>query len=766
MKKNFIYALMSAIALTGLMGLTACSDKEVGEVNPNYNPETKEVTADFVFNISTGNTATTRMSEANTQATLSQAFRGIDNAMLLSFKLGTSNDGKNVAANTSLADKQFSLGSLMSAGAIDPDGGGSSVPQSRRVIELALPTETNCLMFWGKAVKTGDDYLQGKTDWTMSKTLADQAFSLVRVVPDDASAAAGDKLTHGQTALLQYENLIAAIMTKIIQTSVDYDVTYDGTQHTGTLAWSDFVEEDASGKLKTKTADPLDATANMNSLGEILGNAYVTFNTIGDNELRAGSGKAVARMIGDLYSVIIKVADATATSKEEAITKEVGAEIIENIEAFFTNLSTLCVFKNITTGTIKTSMLTDAGVQTDDANLVTEDLNNFPINFNLPAGSTILTLFKDTNSKLAYAYMGSVPTYAMGGSSSSTTTNFDPKNYMYPPELCYFGNSPIRVTNDTHVTADYPDGTSNWAADASWAAGATGTNSVAWTKDGHVLSSTRSVAMQNNINYGTSLLKTTIRYNTENLEDNNHNIQNARTGANEANATIDVTKAGQFTLTGILIGGQEQTMGWNYLAKAGTAAKYECMVYDRDLPSTAIPAFDSNNPTTTSTPCYTTVWDNWDETLKNSKQRDVYIALEFTNNTGKDFWGMNNLIRNGGVFYITAKLDPDANLNTSDRSDGITWPSTASATTTLPPHALPPYDTDGNTIKQRRVFIQDYMTTANFVIGRNSLQYALVAVPDLRSAQISLGLSVDLEWSTGLTFNNVIVGGDTGYTNP
>lgn len=50
------------------------------------------------------------------------------------------------------------------------------------------------------------------------------------------------------------------------------------------------------------------------------------------------------------------------------------------------------------------------------------------------------------------------------------------------------------------------------------------------------------------------------------------------------------------------------------------------------------------------------------------------------------------------------------------------------------------------------------MTEANFVIGANSLQYALVAVPDLRSTQISLGLSVDLNWQTGLSFEEVVLG--------
>ena len=154
------------------------------------------------------------------------------------------------------------------------------------------------------------------------------------------------------------------------------------------------------------------------------------------------------------------------------------------------------------------------------------------------------------------------------------------------------------------------------------------------------------------------------------------------------------------------------------------------------------------------------LWDNWNEPRRGQKQNIVYIALEFVNNSGKDFWGMNNLIRNGATFYITGKLDPDvataakltslgktAEQYTADKSLGITWPTN---------YALPPYKADGSTLQERRIFIQDYMTEANFVIGATSLQSALIAVPDLRTTQISLGLSVDLNWQTGLVFESVL----------
>ena len=86
---------------------------------------------------------------------------------------------------------------------------------------------------------------------------------------------------------------------------------------------------------------------------------------------------------------------------------------------------------------------------------------------------------------------------------------------------------------------------------------------------------------------------------------------------------------------------------------------------------------------------------------------------------------------------------------------------------------MPPYYTNSNkdenhpagtTRKIRRVFMQDYVTEVNLVITANTLKHALVAVPDLRSTQMSLGLSVDLHWRQGLRFN-VPVGGDA-TSNP
>lgn len=752
MKINFLYAMIGAIALTGAVGLTSCTDEDVVDVNPGYNPETGEVPVNFVFNVETGAKPTTRMAASTVQIGTG-TFRGIRDAQLYTYKLAS--DGSHVFAGTETANKVYDLNELIAAGQLN--GEGTDV--SRRVLEMSLPTGTNTLMFWGRAMQgavgsgktAGAVY--GSIDFSPSSTLANASFTLAPCVVDDTGEGA-TVLSDGQTALGQYETLIAEVFNEIINASSAVNKTRAGKTVNKTIAWKDYVNFAANGTITAKEKDPstyvsAEDCANMCALGTILANTFVSLNTFKSSELRNGQGKVIAALVGDIYTLMNSVTNASPTTVEEDAAQVVASGVQSVITNYFKQDGT---WQWIETNTIKQNKGITSGYDK-----VTGDLNKFPDGlFHLPPGATVMTYTAVDNSGATpvvvneYAYMSQVPTYAMGSAGGS----FNPKNYMYPAELCYFGNSPIRVTSDPHVKADYPDGATNWDNDDNWKTTyADGHNTVDWTKGSHVLSSTRSVAMQENINYGTSMLKTTIAYATgvTDLKDNNSGIH---TG--EADNTIAVSGS-PFTLTGVLVGGQPQTVGWNYITKASATDPYVCMVYDNDLPSTAI-------PTPTGSENYTMVWDNYKavDNPANDAQNTVYVALELTNNSNKDFWGMNNLIRAGSAFYLIGKLDPDvtsaSNLTSlgksaeqyaADKSLGITWPTK---------YALPPYNADGSTVQARRVFIQDFVTTANFVIGEESLKAALVSVPDLRASHLSLGLSVDLSWSNGLNFENVVLG--------
>ena len=760
MKQFMNYAFLSAIAFAGALGFSSCSDENVvAENNPN-NSENDGVHVNFVMNVSTSNEPTTRMSAPNTQAIANQPFRGITNAYLGVFK--QSADGKYVSDASAAMTQLYPFGTIIPKNGIGP---GASA-ESHRVVELSLDTDVNSMMFWGKAVKDGTSREQGQMTMNISNDLSATSFSLDKIVPEQATTTEPHVYVE---ALQQHETLMAYALTVIANSNItNKDVTCNGVTHKITLAWSDYVNVagDASSgyTITARTVEPnVIKTAvnsandiNISALGEKLAKTYATWNTIRSGELRAGSGSAVARVIEDLMGNINSIVGADPVSWEEEAAQVLAEQIKENVEKFFDVNGEYSWF---VAGTVKTaSGLGDAVALVEDDC----DLNKFPSTFNLPLGSVLLD-FSITEKNpgpgfdFAYHYRGQVATYAMGDATGS----FNPLNYVYPAELCYFGNSSIRVSNETKAANYYPDGVTNWDTEGSW------TND--WVADSHVTNTTRSVAMKYNINYGTALLETKVKYGAGSLEDNYGNLDklwNNKSEVTEPNNVIDVTAdRDHFVLTGVLVGGQEQVVGWNYIAKAATPG-FGNMVYDKvgktgdngQVEPIQIPYYDGNNPNTTSVANYTLLWDNWEPKNLGKKQRDVYVALEFKN-MGRDFYGQNNLIRSGSTFYIVGKLDPDKIPSgmtgytqteyEADRSLGITWPDK---------YALPPYDSDGKTIKERRVFIQDYVTRATFVIGGTSLQHALVSVPDLRSGQISLGLSVDISWRTGLNFGNVILG--------
>ena len=400
--------------------------------------------------------------------------------------------------------------------------------------------------------------------------------------------------------------------------------------------------------------------------------AYDIFTTIGTNELRLGSAPAVKRMLTDLQKTMNNLkTDAAIATTCNAILTAIG-----------------------TPGTIN-------GVQA-----------NFPADLGLPEGAAQLTFGVNPNADQTGAKKNEFYYVTTHGAVDNTTATPITK-YTYPVELCYWVSSPIRVSEDPDITADmYPITVATWD---SWTSTATGWADK-WVPDGTITSATRAVALTKNIQYANALMKTTIAYENgvTKLQDNNAAIH---TG--EENNEIDVTNTA-FTVKGVLVGKQPTQVGWNFKDETTTAR--DNVVYDTQFDATAIPT--GNNP------LYTMVFDNY-TTSTAANDKVVNIAIEMVNNTGKDFWGKDNLIPAGGTFYLAAQLDL--------------------ATLKTVPQGV------------ESVFVQDFMTTVNLTIGATSLQSAYATVPDLRSVAMTFGLSVDLAWQTGATFD-ITLGGQTTTT--
>jgi len=761
MKKNYFYALLSAIALTGAMGFSSCTDKEIVD-NPNYNPGTDEVVTTFVLNVANSAQGTTRMSSNATQISATD-FRGIENAKLFTFVMGDTNDGKHITDSTKTISKKFDLANLVGPGAITTEN-------SSRILEMALPVKTNALVFYGKAplgtVETADaakynvNDVYGKIE--TGKNEDDTKLSNVAI-------SVANRLGTRDTAYHQAEKLLAGILTCLINTNLSQmtaDISGDATptEQVTTKYGFDIPASEAIKKIKwsdyanmNKTS-PVTPSHALYPLEEKLADVYTQMTNIktSDGELRAASGDAIIRMIQDMWTIASEVRFATPLCYEEAVAKYFAQILFAHINSYF-SATTLPVNGTAVSGTgfRDLSVLisaftadqywpTAAGSKTSDFDALSlrgttseKTMSQFPVSFSIPKGASHI-LFD--NSKLSFAYPAVFNTSGMG-----TSGTFGVEDYFYCPELLYFANSPIRTSAEDHKNS-YLKTVSDWKDDSKWA--------LDW--DGqHVTSSTRSVAMKHNVNYGTALLKTTVSLPTDVTAwvDNRHKIMkilNPNIGdEDEKNDTINV-RAGAFILTGVIIGGQSKYVGWDMIPKEVVTGKdtdnneiknfVRGFTYDK-----AIPADAATVPTTTGKANYTMVFDNYDKSSAVDQQPPVNVALEFVNNSGKDFYGNHNLIHNGGTFYLIGKLNPQNGNGTA-----LIWPTD---------RVLPPYDTSsGASIQAKRVFMQDYVTSANFVIGEKSLQNAYLTVPDLRATSLTFGLSVDLEWAPGISFDNVILG--------
>ena len=714
-KKYFFYAMMSAIALAGTLGLTACSsDDEVAAVenNPTYDPVAKTVNTQFVLNVAGGEMNTTRQSSDIVQRNTN--FRGLQDAKLVTLSTNQSSYLAPYNGETSSAfsvNKTFDLGTLYGSSAVVAANNETS--SSHRILELAMPLQTDAMLVYARAIPETDKEENGQVVMNITNNPENSTFDLVSRI-------------NGRTSEYEQTCALGATILNYVLDAASTGVAAGGFTHNSysnaealpAISW----ESIATSYKNNVTLAPLE---------EILAKAYVTLTSINTGELRAGSGDALFSIFKSLYAMATSVYEATATNDKEANAQRLAIEIRNRIGNYLNiesdqvkewksignaDVTNTIIYNLISAGVVNNTSGDANYWETKFGEVKTGDLKSLPTSFNLPMGAAIL--YFDDNGNFTYRN----PSTSLLDQNQNTAA----ANYMFPAELLYFDNSAIRVNDAEKKADDYPNGVNPWDTEANWTAGG-------WT-NGAVTSTTRSVAVKNNINYGVAMLQTKVVLDgtTTTFNDNRKAIIPSENDQSLTEADVE-----KFKLTAVLIGGQNHRLGWNYLAKANTSNDWDYVIYDNKINGTGA------IPTPAGKENYTLVFDNYhyNSSGDQAEQTDVLVALEFEN-TSKDFYGKGNMIRYGGKFYLVGKLALGDN-----RIADADWPAH---------YAIPPYTAAGGTNKISRVFIQDFMTTATFKIGANSLKNALVTVPDLRSSQTSLGLSVDLKWQPGLNFETVL----------
>ena len=280
----------------------------------------------------------------------------------------------------------------------------------------------------------------------------------------------------------------------------------------------------------------------------------------------------------------------------------------------------------------------------------------------------------------------------------------DFNKYVYPARLYYTINTPAMVKD-----AEYLSTLNN--EKPTWADVKT---DGAYTQT-PITAATRSVIMKDQVQYAVGRLDVQVRVkpsatitdsgSRDLLDDHNNPIPQP------------VTVPGNgYKLTGVLIGGQKN-VAWDFTPNGTDEFTIWDNVMGNDIYAKQQAAYAG---------------DNYTLALETAADVKVKVALEFEN-TGNDFYGIDhNIIPAGTKFYLVAELDPTTNTTYKVQDPETPWADGA------------------DFINQ--VFKQDYVTTAKLTIDEDALQKAYNVVPDLRSPKLEFGLSVDLHWRRGITF--------------
>ena len=654
MKKLNYFAMMGAIALTGLVTFTACSSSEDAiEPNPDYNEDANTVKTEFAISV-TPPSARTRMAGGDTQA--SGNFRGMAGMSLICFN-GVPADA------TAVSDGFFNLSDISNA---------TGLTDFNQVYSMYLPIGTTNFLFYGKAAGTtaSDAMTKGSIAYNVDKTSHNTPTTITFSLNTITTRSALEVDNGPEYQWLAYLNGIA-------------EAKYTDTEPT---------DHPWSASTETKVAK--------------LYNNFISF-TPGS---RQGSAKAILETAKKLYFQAATIYNATGGDAVPDLEKNILKAVMDKIAVLSTG-----------TGLIK--LTDDAKQYATDADLTFKstdtDVTTFPIAQNVPSGATSLQY---DNTAHKFKYMND------GGNEFGTLISADVSKICYPSELTYYSNSPLySSTLSKKLSTDFP-ATTVWDTEASWSGWGTSIDAT-----------TRSVAMKNRVRYGVALLETTFKLEDGSYYDNAY----ACTDGETANQLIAVGTS-SFKVTGIIVGSQPAAVDYQFIPNSTT---YDKMVYDHfSTEGVAV-------GTSASASNFTLLLDNLVSGDNPTQKNQISVALELIN-MGGPFYGKSGLIATGQTFYLIGALNlPEFNDTDGDQTNNSTWTDT---------EAGAGYPVS----KAKRVFAQDFRTVANFTIksGKDAtdanadsfLKNAYSVIPDLRVTQMTFGLSVDLQWKSGLTFNTDI----------
>lgn len=300
-----------------------------------------------------------------------------------------------------------------------------------------------------------------------------------------------------------------------------------------------------------------------------------------------------------------------------------------------------------------------------------EDLSGYPANINLPDGAAVV---KWNTSSNAFEPQPVTTTEA-------NVNRLD--RFIYPAELWYYANSRIK----TSVSSQMENYNKSWD-----------TVLKGYENDNGIMNaSIHSVAIKDPLSYAVGCLQVGLVAN------------NILTDANEDNPNTITLSSSTFPLTAIFVSGQH-AQAFNFTPKDDNT---EYIIYDKVITGISMGDARTATPSTATPSKYTNTL-----VFQTKDGMSVRFALEFENNSGKNFWGINGIVFAGTKFYLVGTIK----VPTGQTED-----------------------------YKKRAFTKAYTTQGTVTIS--SLKQAYTYLPDLLDPRLEIGIELVPSWIQSTTTN-------------
>ena len=378
------------------------------------------------------------------------------------------------------------------------------------------------------------------------------------------------------------------------------------------------------------------------------------------------SGSLAAAVLSDLYHSLNSYNPDSESDKDEQLASG-------NLIYFNSDGVTPFTRKNIYEG-IKTALLTTlsaavTGLGTDTPQLADASLRSFPTNHGLPEGAVGARWNSGSNAFEAVAQ----------GTKSAIA------KYCYPPRLWYYDNTRIKTSTVSDNVDQYNLPLykyDNWSSILN-----------EYNNGTTVAQETQAIALVDPVQYAVAMLSVRLKKTSASLPDAGGDVSEP--------VTVGTDK---FPLTALFVAGQrQQTFDFTPLSSAD-----DFVTYDKYPNQTIYLNSDADtNPVNTLV-------------LQTLPNEDIYIALEFQNDSGRSFVGQDGVVVPGGKFYLIGMLE----FSKGAGSTGHTFSS---------------------------VFEKDYQT--NISVSVNTLAHARNVIPNLSTPQLDLGVQITIDWKQSTSTN-------------